>query len=174
MNPQSHFIAHVPWSDDEAAQQLSLAATDAQVISRSSRFKTNLGWFFAAAIAANAFLTLDHSQTEGWFYASIFVAAGLAYISAIWGFNARDTFWLVEDWKLRAGYTPLTASEVADLRLRAIAVPDAVSLLSRWVNAGHHLRERDLRHIESLLSKSGIASPRRPVSMQDLIVGITE
>ncbi len=174
MTPQSHSIAHVPWSDDEAAQQLRLADAEAHALSRSSRFKTNLGWFFATAIAANALLTLDQPQTEGWFYASILVAAGLAYVSAIWGFNARDTLWLVEDWKLRAGYSPLTASEVADLRLRAIAVPDAASVLSRWVNAGHHLRERDRRHIESLLAKAGIASPRRPGSMQDLIAGVTE
>lgn len=174
MTPHSHSIAHVPWSDDEAAQQLRLAESDALGISRSSRFRTNIGWFFAAAIAGNALLSLDQPQTEGWFYASILVAAGLAYLSAIWGFNARDTLWLVEDWKLRVGYTPLTESDIADLRLRAIAVQEPVTLLSRWVNAGHHLRERDRRHIEVLLAKAGISSPRRPESMQDLIAGVTE
>lgn len=165
---------HVPWSDAEAETQCLGAEAEAEVTSRSRRFRANTGWFIAAALISYAMLRLNDSATEGLFYLSVLVAAAIAYISAISGIHLRDRDWLLDDWKLRVGHAPLTAFDVNDLRHRAIASTEATTTLVRWINAGHHLRERDRRHIEAILAEAGIPSPRRPTSMSDLVMDVAE
>lgn len=168
--PTIHPTNHAPWTGDEARRAFDTQEASIRSTAQRARWIVNAGWFVSVALITYAFVGLNGAATESAFHASILAGGALAYMSALGGTALRDEDWLLEDWKLHAGFEILSPVDIHELRQASADCAPARILLHRWSTSGLELRERERRVIDQVLRRHGLERPERPSSLSDLLL----